>query len=46
MPGITAILPGYMPGHIALAVESDGATFVDLVDTVLAAAAHRSAGLT
>jgi glyoxylase-like metal-dependent hydrolase (beta-lactamase superfamily II) len=36
VPGITAIpAPGHTPGHIALAVESDGATFVDLVDTVL-----------
>lgn len=36
VPGITAIpAPGHTPGHIALAVESDGETFVDLVDTVL-----------
>ncbi|MFO7632015.1 MAG: MBL fold metallo-hydrolase [Caldilinea sp.] len=36
VPGITAIpAPGHTPGHIALAVESQGETFIDLVDTVL-----------
>lgn len=36
VPGITAIpAPGHTPGHIALAIESKGEVFIDLVDTVL-----------
>lgn len=36
VPGITAIpAPGHTPGHIALAIESEGEKLVDLVDTVL-----------
>lgn len=36
VPGITALAaPGHTPGHIALAIESDGERFLHLVDTVL-----------
>jgi glyoxylase-like metal-dependent hydrolase (beta-lactamase superfamily II) len=36
VPGIMALAaPGHTPGHIALAIQSDGQRFLHLVDTVL-----------
>jgi glyoxylase-like metal-dependent hydrolase (beta-lactamase superfamily II) len=36
VPGITALAaPGHTPGHMALAIQSDGEQFLHLVDTVL-----------
>lgn len=36
VPGIvTLAAPGHTPGHMALAIESDGEQFLHLVDTVL-----------